>query len=132
VVGFTYTGEPYKVLELDNYDLTAFQQAADNTALIIGKESLSQVMSGDGGSGSKEPYATTYDPYSVYIVHVEGGAHYSLAASHRYNQEHYVWAGPHSREDYAVLYNLPGHLKPVGALASRIEELLGNAKFPKP
>ena len=131
VVGFTYMGEPYKVLQLDKLDIIAFHQASDNTALIIGKQSLSEVMAGDGGNGSKAPYATTYDPYSVYIVHVEGTADYSLAASKLYNQQHYVWAGPHSREDYAVLYNLPGHPKPMGAPASRIEALLGNAKAPK-
>ena len=131
VVGFTYMGEPYKVLQLDKFDMIAFHQASDNTALIIGKQSLSEVMAGDGGNGSKAPYATTYDPYSVYIVHVEGTADYSLAASKLYNQQHYVWAGPRSREDYAVLYNLPGHPKPMGAPASRIEALLGNPKAPK-
>jgi hypothetical protein len=131
VVGFTYTGEPFKVLELDRFDIIALQQASDNTALIIGKQSLSEVMGGDGGNGSKAPYATTYDPFSVYIARVEGTANYSLAASRSYNQQHYVWAGPHSREDYAVLYNLPGHPKPMGASASRIDALLGSAEAPK-
>jgi hypothetical protein len=132
VVGFTYLGEPYKVLELEDFLLTAFQPGGDNTAFIIGKESLSQVMGGDGGNGSKAPYATTYDPYSVFVAHVEGKATYSLAESRRYNGEHYVWAGPHSREDYAVLYNLPKHPRPLGAPASRIDALLGSAKGPKP
>jgi hypothetical protein len=132
VIGFSYVGEPYKVLELDEFDMTAFQKASDNTALIIGNATLSQVMGGDGGNGSKAPYATTYDPFSVFIVPTEGNAYYSLEDSRRYNQQHYVWAGPHSREDYAVLYNLPGHPKPMGAPASRVEALLGGAKVPKP
>jgi hypothetical protein len=128
VIGFSYLGEPYKVLELDSFDLIAFQQESDNTALILGKKSLSQVMGGDGGNGSQAPYATTYDPFAVYVLHVEGLAAYSLAASKRYNEEHYVWAGSHSREDYAVFYNLPKHSRPVGAPASKLEDLLGTAK----
>ena len=131
VVGFSYVGVPYEVLQLGKFDITAFQRAGDNTALIIGKQTLSQVMGGDGGNGSKAPYATTYDPFSVFIVHVEGSAYYSLAASRRYNQQHYVWAGPHSREDYAVLYNLPGHSKPFGASASHADNLLSSAKGSK-
>jgi len=82
-------------------------------------------MGGDGGNSSKAPYATTYDPYSVYIVQVEGSADYSLAASRKYNQVHYVWAGPHSREDFAVFYNVPGHTKPFGASATQLDKLLG-------
>jgi hypothetical protein len=132
VIGFAYLGEPYKVLELDKLNLTSFQQANDNTALIIGKATLSQVMGGDGGNGSRVPYATTYDPFSVFVVHIDGPAYYSLAASRRYNEEHYAWAGAHSREDYAVLYNLPGHRKPFGAPASRINALLGSPKIPTP
>jgi hypothetical protein len=132
VIGFSYVGEPYKVLELDNLNLTAFQQAGDNTAIIIGKQSLSEVMGESGAERAGHPYATTYDPFSVFIVHVEGKANYSLAASRRYNEEHYVWAGPHSREDYAVFYNLPKHPKPFGAPASRVDELLGSGKTPSP
>jgi hypothetical protein len=131
VIGFSYVGEPYKVLELSEFDMFAFRQVDDNTALIIGNQSLSQVMAGDGGNGSKAPYATMYDPFSVYVAHVEGTAQYSLSASKLYNQQHYVWAGPHSREDYAVFYNLPGHPRPMGAPASRIDALLGNARTQK-
>lgn len=130
VIGFTYMGEPYKVLARDNFDMTSFLQASDNTALIIGKPTMSQIMGGDGGNGSKAPYATTYDPFSVFIVHVEGTAYYSLSASRRYNQERYVWAGQHSREDYAVAYNIPGHKNPFGTPASRIGKLVGGAAVP--
>jgi hypothetical protein len=132
VIGFSYVGQPYKVLELDSLDVASFQQAGDDDALIVGKTTLSQVMAGDGGNGSKAPYATTYDPYSVFIAHMEGKAYYSLTASRRYNEDHYVWAGPHAREDYAVLYNLPKHPTPLGAPASRIEALLGSAKGRNP
>jgi hypothetical protein len=132
VIGFSYVGMPYKVLELSKFDLTSFEQAGDNNALIIGRATLSQVMAGHGGNGSKAPYATTYDPYSVFIAHMEGRAYSSPTASRRYNEAHYVWAGPHSREDYAVLYNLPTHPKPLGAPASRVDALLGSAKVPKP
>ena len=132
VIGFTYMGEPYKVLELENCLLTGFQYANDNTAHIIGKRSLSQVMAGEYGSGPNIPYATTYDPFSVFIVRVEGEATYSLAATRLYNQQHYIWAGPHSREDYAVFYNLPKHPKPFGTPASRVDELFGSAKATSP
>jgi hypothetical protein len=132
VVGFSYVGEPYKVLELDKFDITAFQRATDNTGLIIGKTTLSQVMGEPGAERAGRPYATTYDPYSVYVVHAEGTAYYSLGASRRYNQQHYVWAGSHSREDFAVFYNLPGHSRPFGAPATRVNDLLSIAKATKP
>lgn len=119
VIGFTQDGVPYKVLERNQLDITSFEISPDGTPLIIGKATLSQVMTGDGGNGSKAPYATTYDPFSVFIVHAGAKAIYSLEASRAYNEKHYVWAGPHSREDYAVVYNLPGHYKPFGATASR-------------
>jgi hypothetical protein len=130
VLGFSSAGEPYKVLEATTLDLTAFIGSSDSTPSIVGKATLSQIMGGNGGNGSKAPYATTYDPYSVYIVRVDGAAGYSLAASRSYNQQHYVWAGPHSREDYAVFYNLPGHTKPFGAPATRLNKLLGDAAIP--
>jgi hypothetical protein len=130
VLGFSETGEPYKVLERDYLDVTSFQSTLDGTALIIGKETLSQVMGGDGYNGSTKPYATTYDPFSVFTVRPENKAAYSLVESRTYNQNHYVWAGPKAREDYAVLYNLPRHPKPQGAPASRVESLLGPGKVP--
>jgi hypothetical protein len=128
VLGFSATGDPYKVLEREYFDVSSFQSAANGTALIVGKETLSQVMGGDGGNGSTKPYATTYDPFSVFTVGPDSKAAYSLVKSRAYNQKHYVWAGPKSREDYAVLYNLPHHPKLVGAPASRVETLLGTTK----
>jgi hypothetical protein len=130
VLGFSATGNPYKVLEREHLDVTSFQSVPDGTALIVGKETLSQVMAGDGGNGSTKPYATTYDPFSVFTVATEDKAEYSLVESRTYNQKHYVWAGPKSREDYAVFYNLPHQSKLVGAPASRIDALLGANKVP--
>jgi hypothetical protein len=128
VLGFSATGDPYKVLERDYLDVTSFQSATDGTALIVGKDALSEVMGGDGGNGSKMPYATTYDPFSVFIVHAGDRALYSLAESRSYNQKNYVWAGPRSREDYAVFYNIPGHHRFFGASVSQTEVLLGGKK----
>jgi hypothetical protein len=125
VLGFSTDGTPYKVLERDEFDLYRFQSTGEGSALIIGKATMSQVMGGDGSNGSKTPYATTYDPFSVFVVHGLSQAQYSLSASAKYNQAHYVWAGPHSREDYAVIYNLPGHPNIMGAPASRVDALLG-------
>jgi hypothetical protein len=125
VLGFSATGEPYKVIEREYLDVTSFQPAVDGAALIIGKDVMSEVVSGDGSSGSKSPYATTYDPFSVFVVHNSLPAVYSLAESKKYNLQHYVWAGPKFREDYAVFYNLPHHPKIVGAPASQAAALLG-------
>ncbi|WP_353072222.1 hypothetical protein [Tunturiibacter gelidiferens] len=128
VIGFSTSGDPYKVLERDYLDVTSFQSTPDGTGLIVGKETLSQVMGGDGFNGSTKPYATTYDPFSVFIVHPESKAVYSLVVSRSYNQKHYVWAGSHSREDYAVLYNLPEHHGLIGAPTSRVPALLGESR----
>ncbi|RSL16163.1 hypothetical protein EDE15_1673 [Edaphobacter aggregans] len=128
VLGFSATGEPYKVLERQYLDVTSFQLAPDGTPLIVGKDALSEVMRGDGGNGSAKPYATTYDPFSVFTLRSGEKAVYSLEESRNYNLKHYVWAGPHSREDFAVFYNIPGHPKPLGAPISRAETLLGGSK----
>jgi hypothetical protein len=130
VLGFSADGRPYKVLEREEFDPTSFQATDRGDALIIGKATMSQGMGGDDSNGSKTPYATTYDPFSVFVIHNLSRAEYSLIESRKYNQEHYVWAGPRSREDYAVLYNLPGHRKPMGAPASRVETLLGANRIP--
>jgi hypothetical protein len=130
VIGFSADGRPYKVLEREEFDPTSFQPTDRGDAFIIGKATMSQGMGGDDSNGSKTPYATTYDPFSVFVIHNLSRAEYSLIESRKYNQEHYVWAGPRSREDYAVLYNLPGHRKLVGAPASRVAALLGANRIP--
>jgi hypothetical protein len=129
VIGFSSDGIPRKVFEHEGLDVTSFQPTGQNSAFIIGKTALSEVMAGDGGNGSIAPYATTYDPFSVFVLKGESQAVYSLDASRNYNRAHYVWAGPHSREDYAVLYNLPHHSGLVGAPASRVDALLGTKRI---
>ena len=124
VIAFQNDGTPYKVLERDELDLLAFEPSStEDAARIIGMPTLPQFMAGDGESGSKGPYATTYDPRAVYIVHPGEHAQYSPAGSQAYNEQKYVWAGPKAREDYAVVYNYPGRHKPFGIAAKRLDEL---------
>jgi hypothetical protein len=124
VVGFHDDGTPYKLLELDQYNMDAFTQHEQDAPQIIGKRDLSEVVGGEGYSGDKKPYATTYDPYSIYIVKPNLPANYSLEESRLYNQQHYVWAGPRSREDYAVVWNVKGKPNPFGAQAKQLDEIL--------
>jgi hypothetical protein len=130
VLGFQADGTPYKALELDEFDLSAFEASTtDETARIIGFSTLSQVMFGEGGSGSKAPYATTYDPRAVYVISPGEPAKYSLDASRLYNEQRYVWAGPTASETYAVVYNYPGRPKPFGIPAKQLDALF--AKLPE-
>ena len=132
VIGFASDGIPYKVLEDDHLDLVGFESPNNGIPLIIGKATMSQVTAGDGGNGSLAPYATTYDPFSVFVVRPDSVAKYSLRGSQRYNEQHYVWAGPKSREDYAVLYNIPGHRNPFGASADRVMALIDSNQGKRP
>jgi hypothetical protein len=127
VVGFHDDGTPYKLLELDQYNMYAFAQKENDPPQIIGKHSMSEVFRTEGYSGDKKPYATTYDPYSIYVVRPNLPANYSLEESKLYNQHHYVWAGPKSREDYAVVWNVKGKPNPFGAQAKRLDEILATA-----
>ncbi len=130
VLGFQADGAPYIALEHDELDLFAFEPSTtDETARIIGFPSLSQVMFGEGGNGSKAPYATTYDPRAVYIISPGAPAKYSIEESRLYNQQHYVWAGPTVSENYAVVYNYPGRAKPFGIAAKQLDALF--AKLPE-
>lgn len=121
VIGFRPDGRPYKALELDALDVSAVEMQPTG-ARLIGRPTLPQVIGGEG-VGPK-PYALTYDPYAVYLLSAGGAATYSLEESQHYNEAHYVWAGPKSREDFAVLYNVPGHPKPFGAPANKVSALL--------
>lgn len=123
VVGFTEAGVPYKVLDLEEFDVTTFEPTP-GLARIIGKASLSEVQACLDYDPTTSPYATTYDPFSVYLLTPGKQAIYSLAESRTYNLAHYVWAGPKMREDYSVVYNLPGHRKPFGATNRRALVLL--------
>jgi hypothetical protein len=128
VIGFDANGLPYKVLERDELDLTSLISKPDGSALLIGKPTLSQVMASLDYNSHKDPYATTYDPFAVYIITAGKPATYSLVESRSYNVEHYVWAGPKSSESYSVLYNIPGHSKPFGASAREADEILSRAE----
>jgi hypothetical protein len=55
---------------------------------------------------------------SLDYVHITIAAD-SLEQSRAYNQQHYVWAGSKSREDYAVIFNYKGR-KPFGAPVSKV------------
>lgn len=130
VIGFQKDGTPYKALEREELDLFAFEPStSDETARIIGFPTLSQVLFGDGGNGSKDPYATTYDPRAVYLISSGAAAKYSIEASRRYNKQYYVWAGPTVSENYSVIYNYPGRDKPFGIPAKQAAALF--AKLPE-
>lgn len=128
VIGFNADGIPYRILEREELDLTSLITKPDGSALLIGKPTLSQVMANIDYNPEKDPYATTYDPFAVYVIAPGKPAIYSLAQSRTYNIEHYVWAGPKSSESYMVLYNIPGHTKPFVATAHAAETLLAKAK----
>jgi hypothetical protein len=127
VVGFHDDGTPYKLLEFDVYNMYAFKQHDEDPPQIIGKRNLSEVVGGEAYNSDKKPYATTYDPYSVYVIKPNLPAQYSLEGSKLYNGQHYVWAGPKSREDYAVVWNLKGKPNPFGVQAKRLDAVLGTA-----
>ncbi len=124
IVGFSNEGKPFKVFERQ-YELTAFEQT-DSGALMTGKESLSQGIC--GFRDPKAPSATTYDPYSVFLIQPDTKPIYLLAASRDYNRKHYVWAGPHMSESISVIYNLPGHPKVIAVSNTRANQLLAKTK----
>jgi hypothetical protein len=121
LMGFDTNGKPYKLLEKETFEVTSFSQSTDGKpALIVGKPTLSQVM-GNIDNPTSRPYATTYDPFAVYVLTAAPQkAVYSLEESRRYNQQHYVWSGPHSSETTFVYYNIPNHRKPFAAPASDV------------
>lgn len=127
ILGFDSTGKPFKVLERAEFDVYRLETTASGEAHIIGDATLSEQMSCLARKPDA-PYVLTYDPTSVYVVHDGQPAAYSLTESQSYNIKHYVWAGPDSREDYGVIFNLPGHTRPVGASLARINALM--KKFP--
>jgi len=125
VIGFDTKGQPYKLLEKETMEVTSLLQQADGKpALIVGKPTLSQVV-GNIDNPTSGPYATTYDPFAVYVLPATPGkAVYSLEESRLYNQQHYVWAGPHSSETTFVYYNIPKHRKPFAAPASDVNKFV--------
>lgn len=126
VIGFDTEGLPYKLLEKESLELTAFiLPTNDKPALIVGKPTLSQVQSKNFDNPTSGPYATTYDPFAVYVLsNSPAKAIYSLNQSRLYNQQHYVWIGPHSSEKTLVYYKIPSHPKPFTAPASDLNKFV--------
>jgi hypothetical protein len=126
VIGFNFESQPYKVLEKENLEVTFFRPStADKPALVIGKPTLSQIQSKNVENPMSGPYASTYDPFAVYVLPTRfGKATYSLEESRIYNQHHYFWAGPHSSESTLIYYNIPGRPKPFAAPASDFDKII--------
>lgn len=120
VIGFTPDGASYLVLNLRAFRLQEFDSAAVHPA-IIGRRTTAQLAPGSPAKSSTQPYAATYDPYAVYRLPARGEDHadYSIADSIHYNDLHYCWVGPESSDDFAVLFNIPGHAKPFPVPASQ-------------
>ena len=98
LVGFDSTGYP-RVLFREEFDLADVRDLdGDGTPEIVGKPSLSQ---------SSGECATTYDPFAVYRLSA-GKVRYDLALSKKYNEAHYVWAGPKMSEKIEVRTCPPG------------------------
>ncbi len=129
VLGFHPDGSPYRVLVAANFDLRSVEYGPAAEVRIIGTPSASEVYGNDpDDTSANAPYAATYDPYTVYLVHGDNAAVSSLPLSKAYNLRHYVWAGPAMSEKIAVLYNLPGHRRPFVAPDSQVSDLLAQAR----
>jgi hypothetical protein len=124
IIGFSDQGVPFKLFERQ-YELTSFEPT-DTGALITGNESISQAMCDSGDPHA--PSSTSYDPFSIFLVQPNAKPVYQLDASRDYNLKHYVWAGPHSSEATAVIYNLPGHPKIFAVPVARHDKLMANVK----
>jgi len=105
VLSFHADCTPHQVFESGTFELASFETDSRGNPVLIGKHSLSQIMAGTDWQHG-QPYATTYDPFSVYRISATSGkAEYSLTDSEAYNRIHYCWAGPHMSEAKAVVYN---------------------------
>ncbi len=124
IVGFSDLGKPSKVFERE-FELKSFEQA-ENGAIITGKESISQGLCSPADANA--PSAATYDPYSMFLLRLGIKPLYLLEASREYNRKHYVWAGPRTREDYAVIENLPRHPKFYAVPGKELGKILAGVK----
>lgn len=124
VIGFSDQGQPSKIFE-GPYELTAFEQT-DEGPEIIGKTSISQSLCDSGDA--KAPSASTYDPYSVYLLQPGQKPRYMLNSARDYNRKHYVWAGSRSSESIAIVSNLAEHPKMFATPAANAQKLLAKAK----
>lgn len=124
ILGFKSDCKPYRVFQSDTFELDAIQNDASGSTSLIGMHSMSEIIAGDDWPRGK-PYASTYDPYSVYRINPTMGlAEYSLEDSKRYNQTHYCWAGPHASESKAVVYNLTKKSSVECMSADRAQDLI--------
>ena len=102
ILALDRTGYPVGVFSSDTFGLMALADTdGDGACEIIGKHSLSHLWG---------TCFSTYDPYSVYRLPSSGigKARLSLELSKKYNLKHYYgWAGPHGREDIAVVLCAP-------------------------
>jgi hypothetical protein len=119
ILGFSPTGRPFKAFERE-YELKSFEQT-QNGALIIGKETVPQARCDPADPHA--PSSTTYDPYSIFLMRPGHKPRYLFDTSRAYNRKHYVWAGPRVREDYAVVFNLPGHPRVFAVPAKQLDHL---------
>ena len=103
LVGFDATGYPRLLFrgEFDLADVTDLD--GDGTPEIVGKPSLSQAYG---------KCSATYDPFAVYRL-AAGKPRYDLALSRKYNEAHYVWAGPKMSEEIEVKTCPPGKYRVV-------------------
>ncbi|MEZ2347311.1 hypothetical protein [Terriglobus sp. RCC_193] len=120
VIGVNEVGEPYKVIESEMLSLVSFTSSVDGQIQLLAKPSFSQVMRGDGRA---TPYATTYDPFWVYLISPSGEASLSTSKSEAYNRSHYVWAGMKTREDIAVVFRKGS--RPLAVPFSQLDKYLG-------
>lgn len=111
-------GSPREIFSVKEFDLYDFLDVnSDGLPEIIGKKCLSESMGND---------LLTYDPYSVFRLPKAPAtkAVYSLSLSKTYNLKHYYgWAGPHCREDVAVVLHPPGGKKPIILPSKEAEKL---------
>ena len=103
LVGFDSSGYPYKLFRGDFALQAVVDLDGDGTPEVVGRPTIPQ------GYGK---CSATYDPYTVYRT-AGGKLRYDLALSRRYNEAHYVWAGPQMSETIEVEECTPGkyHLR---------------------
>ena len=90
------TGFPIEAFSTNEFDLTSIKDLdGDGIPELIGRPTLSQCGGCDRCS---------YDPYAVYrfLDAGAGKATYSVGLSQKYNEAHYVWAGPTASEQIVV------------------------------
>ncbi len=127
VLGFHPDGTPYRVLVKDHLDPFKVEVGPGTDVRIYGAPALSEVVAGEGGNGSRKPYATSYDPREVYVVHEDAAAVLSPALTAEWNRRNDVWALGKNQDNYTAVYNLPGHKSPVGATQQQADELIDAA-----